>query len=443
MCAALSAAALLAAAAGADGDGGVLTLSLAEARARALAVHPAVHGAAQAWTAARARSAEAWAVRRPQVEVSGQYARLSDIPAPAVAVPTPAGEQVVPIAPVILDSYGLTASVTVPLFTGHRLENAARAAGEAVSAAAHEVTAARQELSLAVARAYWQTCGARAAARAVAESVGLMGAYLRDVENQRAAGLADDDDVLAVAVRLGEARLRLLQAEHGARVAQASLSSLLSLPLETEIALADSARVADREPAPLDSLLRLARQRRPELAAAEGRRRAAGYQTAVAAGARLPSLSLRGDYALARPNLRYFPPADDWHGTWQVGVGVQWTAWDWRATAWRVQRAEAEQRAVAARQRLEADRIDLEVMAARLAVVEAESRADLAAAVLRRAAEHERHLRERFRAGTATTAQVLDAEVALEGARRDGERAAADWMLAWSQLERAAGEPVP
>ena len=417
----------------------VEALSLQAARTRALASHPEILSAEQAVNAARAGVREARAIRLPSVGLSANYARLSDIPDPTVSVPMPGGVQSIQIAPVILDQYSVKASARAPLFTGFRLQNAEKAASAFASAAQHDFDATREDISFAVENAYWAVFGTRRAVETIRETVRLVEVHRADVERLRDAGLVTQNDVLGVDVRLSEARLRLAIAEHRAELAEATLADLTGLAPGTTISLLDTPSVATRVLPPVDTLHTAALRQRPEIQALDLRMEALNLRADVTRGERYPTVALGAEYAYARPNQRIFPAKDRWDDTWMVGVGVEWTVWNWGATSARVGKAKAEAQRIAEQRRGMIDAIRLGVLNAYLGVVEVDRRLSLADVTVTQARDHEQGLRERFRAGDATSTQVLDAEVALEQAKQTRIQALVDSEIAWARLERAVG----
>jgi len=411
-------------------------LTLGEARERARERGPGVRAAREEVLGAAARAGEAHAARLPQVAVTAQYARLSEVPAPSVTVPAVGRVQ---IAESLLDQYRLGGVVSLPLFTGFRLANAEWAAGHLEKASRHELGAVEATSEAAAERAYWNLHRARAAQRTIGESARLVAAHLADVRRLQAAGLATEDDVLEAEVRLAEVRLRLVQAGQAAELAQAVLARAAALPIEARIALVDSPRVIDAGLPELEALQQRAAEQRPELAAVRERVETAARQVAVARGERLPSVHLQAGYDLANPNARYFPQEDAWHDTWSVGLGMTWTAWDWGTVEQRQQRAAAVRRQLEAREQELREGIALEVLQGRLAAVEAARRIELAREGIAQAEARARSLRRRFAAGTAASTEVLDAEVALERARLALVQGLADQQLAWAELERVTG----
>jgi len=411
-----------------------LTVAEARARARTLDAAAAMAEAREEWAAARAL--EARANRWPQVIASGRYARLSDVPAPTVAAPALGA---VTLGQTVPNQAGVEAKVSIPLYTGSRLRNAQRSLEHAAHAAGGERDALQRQLEVAAETAYWRLYQARRGVEAVEETVRLVEAHRRDVERLERAGLAVADAVLEAEVRLSEARLRRLEARHGAALAQAALARVACLPLDTRIALTDTPSVQGEELAPVTDLRRQAVARRPDLAALAAAVTAADSRAAAVRGERLPSVSAQASWDLSHPNSRYFPLRREWHGSWLVGVGVRWNAWDAGGHKARRLQAEAELRQAEARLRQAREGVAHEVLQRRLAAIEAARRVALARQAVAQSAEHARLVRRRFEAGAALSTEALDAEVSLEGARLSLARALAEGSIARAEMALAIG----
>jgi outer membrane protein TolC len=419
-------------------SGQMLRLSIVEARELAFRQNPSLRATTHAIAASAAQKNEAQAARLPSVSLSARYVRSSDIPDPVITTPTVPPMQIT-LGSAVLNAYNVTATAQAPLFTGFRLQNRVKAADFAVQAAQADLAVGESEIGNRVEQAYWRLYSVRAAKRTIVESIHLVEAHLADVLRMRSVGLATDDDILAVRVRLSETRLREVQIENGIAMAQATMCNILSLPLETNIVLTDSAETTNRVLLAQTESEQAATRNRPDLRALALRRQAFDRATAAARGNRLPTLGLQANYEVSNPNQRYFPVRDAWHDTWNIGLGLSWTAWDWGVISNQVARTEADERVAEERLRQLSDGIALQVMQARSSVIEASRRIEVAKDGVQNAEAHYRSMRARFTAGTASNTEVLDTENALERAQLDLIEARSDLRAAWSNLDYVTG----
>jgi outer membrane protein TolC len=178
---------------------------------------------------------------------------------------------------------------------------------------------------------------------------------------------------------------------------------------------------------------------RPERRALDRRLEAARQRERAVRAAAKPHVSLGGGYDYARPNPRIFPRADRWEDSWDASVNVSWTLWDGGRRAAEQAEAAALARAVAARIDDFDRQAGFEVQARQLEVESSRAAMDAAQEGIEAAVEARRVLGERYRAGVATSTEVLDAEVAVLQAQLDRTRAVASLRLAEARLARASG----
>jgi outer membrane protein TolC len=150
-------------------------------------------------------------------------------------------------------------------------------------------------------------------------------------------------------------------------------------------------------------------------------------------------VSVGGGYDYARPNVRIFPRRGEWQTSWDATINVSWTVWDGGRRA--AERGEARATAASLEARVEDfDRqVTFEVRARALELDASREAVTAAGEEIRAAADAERVVNERYRAGVAAAGDVLDAQVARLQADLDRTRALANVRLAEARLERAVG----
>ncbi len=263
---------------------------------------------------------------------------------------------------------------------------------------------------------------------------------MRDLRSQLEQGLIPPNEVLSAEAQHSRERVLAIEARNARGIAEAELRRLLGMegeePIEPAATLEPTPPVADASPT---ALIAEARARRPERRALEHRADALRARGDAVAAAGLPQIGVAGGYDYASPNPRIFPRIEEWRDSWDVSVNVSWLLWDGGRR--RAEQAEAAADVRAAQARVsEFDRqAAFEVRQRRLEIDS--SRAAIAAAAdgVRSATEARRVVGERFRAGVATSTELLDAEVAVLQAELDRTRALANARLAEARLERAVG----
>ena len=400
------------------------------------------------------------AAERPLVALLGGYTRTNHVDEFAISAPGRPPQVVYPDIP---DNYRARIDLQWPIYTGGRgdaLERAARAERKAI---ASDVAAARADLRLEITRAYWAIVTAGDTETVLRRALDVTTAHIADVKARLAAGLIPPNEVSSAEAQAAHQRLLALEAANQRAIAEADLRRLIGNdagPLalapptsETPVGAAAREGATATEPrersgasgVPASERVGEAEgrspsvQERPERIALVQRAQAATDRASAIAASARPQLSLGGGYDYARPNPRIFPRSGDWKTSWDTSINLSWTLWDGGRRG--AEQGEARALASALRARVE----DFDRQAAfevRARTLELESHREAVAAAdagIRAAAEAERVVGERYRAGVATSTDLLDAQIARLRAELDRARAVAAIRLAEARLERARG----
>lgn len=367
----------------------------------------------------------------PSVALMAGYMRTNHVDEFAIAQP---GQPARIIYPDIPDNYRARLDLQWPIYSGGRVQALERAARAERTAAGADLAAARSDLRLEIARAFWAIVTAGETERVLARSTDSMDAHVRDLRARLEQGLIPPNEVLSAEAQRSRQRVQAIEAANIRAIAEADLRRLLGIEHDGRLEL-----VAALE-APIPAIPDVLPSR-AERTALDHRIAAARAREDAAAAAARPQVAVNGGYDYSRPNPRIFPRRGEWLDSWDASINVSWTLWDGGRRAAEAGEAAAATRALAART-AEFDRqVRFEVRQRRLELDS--SRAAVAAADegVRAATEARRVVSDRFNAGVATSTDVLDAEVAVLQAALDRTRALANARLAEARLERALGTP--
>jgi outer membrane protein TolC len=141
----------------------------------------------------------------------------------------------------------------------------------------------------------------------------------------------------------------------------------------------------------------------------------------------------------SRPNMRFLPPVDAWKTSWLAGINVTWPLFDSGKSKAESAALSAQATAIDARKTEFENLVSLEVRQ-RLLEVESSRAAIVAAAEsVAAAAEARRVVEERFRAGVATSTEVLDAQVSQLESEVEHTRLQAALRIGEARLLRVLG----
>jgi outer membrane protein TolC len=298
---------------------------------------------------------------------------------------------------------------------------------------AADVEVTRADLRLEVARTYWALVTATESVRVVQEALGRADAHLRDVRAQFQSGLIPPNDVAAAEAQRAREELQLIEAR---TIRSSTLEDLRRLTRITTDIIPDTQLSAE----PLTPLPPRIANRAEQVAIAERISASEQRVSSIEAGSR-PTVNFHATADYMNPNPRFFPRAERWRSSWEVGAVVNWTLWDGGRIG--AESAEAQANTVALRQQQAEvnSLIATEVRQRQLDVESAYAALDASEVGVRSAAEARRVVTERFNVGVATSTEVLDAQVALLQAELDRLRALASIKLSEARLERALGQP--
>jgi outer membrane protein TolC len=405
-------------------------LPLPEAIAFALQNNPRLRAALAAIERARGQEEVAFAPFLPQVDLLNRYVATGKSILPGAPGPT----GVVNITHI--GHYSVWQSELQLQWT---LYDFGRTAGRHGQAELREkitrlqALRARETVAYDVATAYLQALEAAAFRRIAVETVRRAEAVLEDVRARREGGVALRDDVLRGEVQLSESRDALVRAEDAEIAALARLNNAMgrdaSLPLRPDAGLYPGPFAAS-----LAECLQLAATQRQEVGVARDRVAVAQFGRQAARGEFLPSLTMKG--SLGRIE------GENVVGGWQEGVGIQLNVplFHGGANRGNLRSADADiSQALADAQGVLND-ISLEVTVAHRGVLSAQARVELARPAVEQSAEALRIVRRRYRNGTATPTDVIDAETASTRAEQRYASARIEYLSALARLAYVMGD---
>jgi outer membrane protein TolC len=280
--------------------------------------------------------------------------------------------------------------------------------------------------------------------RVLEEAVRRAQAFLDDTEARRQSGVALKEDVLRAEVQLAESRDALVVARQEEWSALARLNNAMGrnagLPLEV-VDLAGGADLKSVQPPPplprpLAELLEQAAALRPEVALARQAVAAAQEGWQAAKGEFLPRVFVRA--AAGHTDGQNVITG------WQEGAGLHVEAPLYAGGRHRgeLRSAEADIEAAVADAQSILDAISLQVNLAYRAIVSAQERVGLARPAVGQSAEALRIVRQRYRAGTATPTDVIDAETAATRAEQRYVSARIEYLSALARLAYVMGDDL-
>lgn len=414
-------------------------ISLTEAIRMALA-NPYNLGAYGAGvTEAEAQVAQADAARWPSVSLSTNYTKVGPYTTIEMNyLPDPSGGFNVLPTPKKVDgtgTYSTGINFQFPLYMGGKLTAAADLAQLGLDGAELNYQTAYENLVYQIVQAYVGVLKADGMLALTRDQIKLLSEHQRLIETNLNLGYATQSDLMETKIRLTQAELGAVRAEHGKKLALENLCTLLGIPPQDLVLTSKPALAAEHELPELETVIRRAETNRPELKNLALAVRSAEANLELARGYWKPNLVMIGAYEAQNPD---YPSLKD--AVWRFTLNLDWKFFDAGAGKAGVQQAEANLEKLRFQLAQTKDLIQLEVRQKYLAVTEAAQVLSLTKLSLSQAEENYMLQKAKFELGVATNLELLTAQNTLNAARNDYLNAEYDYFLAVAALYHALGE---
>ncbi len=343
--------------------------------------------------------------------------------------------------PVILDNVSMVGTVTVPitdLFL--RLSRAYEAAGLTEQARRLDEESARAQSALDGRLSFYEVL--RAQGQLAVATLAVENARRRrdDVQHFVDAGTVARVELLRTEALMADAERVEALTRGMSEVAEGRLRLVLGMSPDEAVSLGESLDSVVTVPTNLTDLLRRAWGERPEIASLERQRQALDATRSAVRAGMFPSLAGVFNVTVASPHPRFVPQSTDFNATWDASLQLSWSPTATLVASATSDRLGAQRAAVTATiAQLQAG-LELEVRQAFTSARASQSAVEAARRQSTAAEESFRVRRERFLAGSATQAELVDADRELLGARWAVINANVDVRVALARLRRAVGQ---
>ena len=426
--------------------------------------------------AASAGRTEAAVAMIPQLSLTARYSRLSPITQPsfnlAAALPlcvdtgngsvlatapgTPcpgssrsfaslaSGGQSSSPFPVILNNYAFNATVALPITDiPFRLARIYEGAGLTEEARRLDEVSARNTAAADARVAFYEMVRATGQLLAAQEALEAARQHEQDLARFVEAGTVARVDLLRVQAQVAESERLVLAAREGHGLAETQLRQRMHAGAEERFVMGESLETPPAVPSNVAVLVSRALSARPELQSLD---RQAGALRATASATRVgmfPSVVGQFSVDLQNPNQRYVPQAEEFNTTWTATLQAQWSLGGALQASAQVSRLNAQRLALLAQLDQLREGTEIEVRSVWISAQTATAAIESARRQVESAEESYRVRRERFRAGSAVSSDLTDAELDLLRARLALINANVDQREALARLRRAVGEREP
>jgi outer membrane protein TolC len=337
-----------------------------------------------------------------------------------------------------LDVFRTQFAATLSLYdagqTGHRIKDAklsAQGAGE-------NGQRTRQEVIFNVVKAYSDELLAREKVRLAEAGVKSAQSDLHLAQSRQEEGQGVPSDLLSAQVQLAEAQEGLLQAQNAADLAHAALNVAMGLSEDAATTIESGLKQPNFEAGALAERQEHALKSRPDLVEAGLGVERAANESRMAHAEFLPKVTAFGSWE--EDNETFLTRGGN---NWTAGVSLNFNVFDGGANRARLAAAHYRQSQAKAQAEQMAAAVKLQVREAYLNLTTAQQRVEVLRQAQSEAEESLRIIQNRYEAGLATIADLLQVETAHESAQKNYLNALFDFRLSYAALELATGELAP
>ena len=388
----------------------------------------------------------AWQGVLPRLDVSASAGRQFFGASSVSRVDPTTGFVIPPAEAADYGAYSFNLSLSQPLFdwSAFKRLSSVKASSRAASRTYDE---SRLTVAFEVTRRFYEQLRAERSLQVLEKSALRSAELVERADALFAAGRAQKLDTFTARVNLGNDRIAVEQGRTRLVQAQGELARVLGRPGNETVevvapAALEAPGVPGGQPPPLETLLALAREKRPSVAAAAAQVEAADASLGVSRGRWWPTLLAQANYARSGYNATgnggvVGDPTKDYSAN--VGLVLSWNLFEGRATEASVMRAEAGLSRAQASAAKTLDDVAGQITSARQAVQAQAVQVSLASDNFAAAEQSLSLARQRLEAGLASQLEVRDASLKLTQAELSLVQARIDHAVATADLARAVG----
>ena len=398
------------------------TLDLTQCIAIALKMHPNVLGAAGSVMASQSKVSQARSNYFPQISWSATYDRTH--PAGITSLPGGKGDS-------YYDEYKTQVSLSQTLYDFGKTSTQVKVQALSANASQADLENVTSQIIFDVKQAYYGILQSKQSRDAYAEGVVQYQQHLDQAKSFYEVGIKPKFDVTKAEVDLSQARLNLLKAENGLRIAKITLNNAMGVPKAPSYEVQDTTTYQDY-PIVLETALKRGYDARPDLASASAKREAAQRSVDLARTGYYPVLSGNAGYGWSGQAY----PLDK---EWTVGATLNFPLFSGFLTKSQVEEARANLEVAKANEEYIRQGIRFDVEQAYYNIKDAREGIVLAEVTVKQAQENRDLAQGRYAAGVGNTIEVTDALVAEINAKTAYINALHFYRLAIANLEKAMG----
>ncbi len=376
----------------------------------------------------------------PKFYVGASYARLSSVPPFEVNVPF--APMPIKIQETFLNYYSLKAGFQLPIFVGFKLTSLLQSAKENLKAEELELLRKRNEKAFEIINSFWQVKKAELGVTLLEESLKRFNTHLREVKNYLQNGKATKNDYLKTELKISNLKVKLAEAKSGLKIAKLLFNKNIGRDLSSQVELVGREPKEESFSFDLEKLLDEGLKNRIEIKEFERRTASSEEMVSASKSEWFPSVVAFGNYYYSRPNQRYLPLEDEFKDSWELGVSLNWTIFDWSGRTSKIKIAETQVEIQKLNLSILKENIKTEITNNYLTLKNLFEKIKSYKLAVESAKENLRVTNQLFKESSAKTSDVIDAENELLNAETNYKNALIDFEVAKQRLFKSVGRII-
>jgi len=340
----------------------------------------------------------------------------------------------------LLPAVGVSPSLTVtqPIYAGGKIRLGQSAAAKGVEIQEKQKALTETEVLLNVDKGYWQIVSVQEKINLANKFKALLESLDKELTNSFDAGMIYKNDLLRVQVQRNETEMNLIKASDGLLLAKMNLAQIIGLPADADLMPVDS--VTGSFNAIPTNTFDSAVEGRPEIELLKNVLQAQELQKKMLQADFKPTIGiLAGGFAGFGKKMNIETGGNtmaSYFGMLSVNIPI----WDWGQKASKVKEQGFKIRSQQIQMQETKELISLEIQNAYLQLNQAAKKIELSGASLRQAEENLRLSNDRFKAGTVTGQDVLEAQTLWAQANSNIIDARIEYKVSEAIYKKAIGE---
>lgn len=331
-----------------------------------------------------------------------------------------------------------TLNLSMPIYSGGRLESQRKAAEYNLSSADLILENSRQQIKFQTTRALYQVLQYQNLMNVRQEEMKNLSEHLETVKIQYEVGTVAMSDFLATNVQLANSQQNYNSAQINFENAVATLNNLLGLPVDTNLIISEKLSYS-----PFDEdenfCLEYALSHRPDgIAAAYAAKSSEESINSAKAGTR-PNVSANVNGFFSGEGVF---KADHDRERWSAGLQISWNIFDNNVTSAQIHQAKSAQKKAESQAQEQLETIRLEVHNAYTSLRISEKNVKLSEEAIKQAQEQYLISKIRYEEGVDTNLNVMTSQEKLTQAQTNYFSALYTYNTSRAQLEKAMGIPI-